>query len=374
MNPTLQRLNVRTVKGSQNKMSRGSRNSERFSSSPVRQSQSETEDEKSTSAKASSRFSGSPQRTPIDPKILDESKLKDLISQESSVETRPSNYGKRRHSSLNNDGGIQLVEQEVDENDLQATRQMRNSGESLLDAKMFDLDDGTPTYESPGKSTRKLRKSSALVAEREKFDHILSVRLRFMRNYKVPPVLFADELMQKIEKHLSVVEQVLGGKQGSLFYDNARKAYKGSQKAVLSVSEFRKLDLNHFTAGYYGIKRQMRVAIEILHRNKRLLERKNGEVLKWWGPRDFAQYVLAPEVLCALCREEMQLQSIEDAYDIMENTTEFGHVVADEDPLDQWDVPAENDKLQRLGLGKEYYSMTYRREWLEQESNSDDED
>ena len=148
-------------------------------------------------------------------------------------------------------------------------------------------------------------------------EHIISVGRRYVHQYKLPPVLFAEQLVTKARKHLPLVEDILCGKHTSLYYDHARKAYKKSQKAVLSVDEFRNLDLREFTAGFYGAKRQMRVALEVLHSYKDLITKQKNSVLRWWGTNDFAQYVLAPELLSALCREEMALSSIEDAWDIM---------------------------------------------------------
>lgn len=155
------------------------------------------------------------------------------------------------------------------------------------------------------------------------------------------------------------MEDILCGKHTSLYYDHARKAYKKSQKAVLSVDEFRNLDLREFTAGFYGAKRQMRVALEVLHSYKDLITKQKNSVLRWWGTNDFAQYVLAPELLSALCREEMALSSIEDAWDIMELTTEFGLVVADASPLDEWEVPLQEARLKALKLGPEFSSLQF---------------
>ncbi|AGO10879.1 AaceriAFR632Cp [[Ashbya] aceris (nom. inval.)] len=192
------------------------------------------------------------------------------------------------------------------------------------------------------------------------YERLLEVRLRYKNNFKVPPTLFADQLLAKAEQYIPHVEEILRGERPSMYYDNARKAYQKSSRALLSLEEFRQLDLKTFTAGYFGIKRQIRLSTEILSQYHEKLSKHRNPTVQWWGPTDFSHYVLAPEILSYVCRDELGLRDIDEAWTYMENTTEYGLIVADEEPLDIWELEYEEKKLHRLGLGSKYNSMSYR--------------
>ncbi|SCU96801.1 LADA_0H02828g1_1 [Lachancea dasiensis] len=302
-------------------------------------------------------------RVKTDTAVLDDQELEMLLAKDQQgLENGRMTYIKKRTSrSIVDASHPQLVEQDIDAADMVRTRRFHEEEDSLT-AKITELENDPPADPVSLEPARKLRKTSRASVQRSHYANIQSVRLRYVREHKIPTVLFANELVQKVQKHLHLVEQILSGKRASLYYDNARQAFSSSEKAVMSMAEFRQLDLNKFTAGFYGVKRQMRVALEILARYRPLLEKKNNAVLKWWGVKDFAQYVLAPELLSALCQEEMSLPLLEDAWDVMEHTTEFGHIVADNDPLEEWEVAAEEAAIADLGIGKEYSSMFYRRD------------
>ncbi|AAS54003.2 AFR632Cp [Eremothecium gossypii ATCC 10895] len=193
------------------------------------------------------------------------------------------------------------------------------------------------------------------------YERLLEIRLKYKNAFKVPPTLFADQLLSKAEKYIPLVEEILRGERPSMYYDNARKAYQKSSRALLSVEEFRQLDLKTFTAGYFGIKRQIRLSTEILSQYQDKLSKHRNPTVQWWGPTDFSHYVLAPEILSYVCRDELGLADIDEAWTYMESTTEYGLNVADEEPLDIWELEYEEKKLQRLGLGPKYSSMTYRK-------------
>ncbi|SCU95495.1 LAMI_0F02674g1_1 [Lachancea mirantina] len=193
-----------------------------------------------------------------------------------------------------------------------------------------------------------------------KFEAILELRRETAKRSQIPSAMFAADLVTAIEEHLPIVVEILSGKRPSLFYNEARSAQRKSKRAIMSIQEFRQLDHRKFVAGFYGLRRQLRVANEIFTHFQDLLTFNKNPVLQWWGPRDFAQCVLAPEVLSALCQKQMRLSSVDDAWDVMESTRDFGLIVADNDPLETWEVAIEQDELVKLGLGPEYSSMTYR--------------
>ena len=182
---------------------------------------------------------------------------------------------------------------------------------------------------------------------------------------------------------MPIVMDILEGKISSAYYFEAKNAFKNSQKAYLSVDEFRKLNLNKFTAGFYGLKRQLRVGEEIAKRYKRALTHNQPATLKWWGITDFCNYVLAPETLTSFCIYQLNLsnkscssktpnkhpkQQLNEkeyyydpelrmlAYDLLEDTVEYGIIVADSDPIEQWEAAIEEDRLRELKLDVHNYS------------------
>lgn len=194
----------------------------------------------------------------------------------------------------------------------------------------------------------------------KKASDVLKIRLKYIKQFNLPPVSFMPDLTARAKKYFYIIDEVLSGKRRSLYYNNGRNAFKQSNKPMMSVSDFRKLDLSLFTAGYFGIKRQIILSIEILREYEDQISKKQNPVIRWWGTIDFSHYILAPEVLCYVCQEEMNLSDIEFAWNIMEDTTEFGLKVADEDPAEIWEINLEEKRLKILNLGFEYSSMNYR--------------
>lgn len=171
------------------------------------------------------------------------------------------------------------------------------------------------------------------------------IRKLCMDRYRLPKILYASELLEKATPLLSTVKDMYRGVVDSHYKFEANRMRQSSHKAILSAQEFRTMDLSKFTAGYYGMKRQFKIGETILQNYKSFLLRRQGDTMKWWGVSDFAHYVLAPEVLISLCIREMQLSddiydsnAREMAYDIFANTIKYGTLVADQTPLEPWEV------------------------------------
>lgn len=184
--------------------------------------------------------------------------------------------------------------------------------------------------------------------ELAQYNNMIVTRLEYKKKWGIPQTLFTNQLLEKARKYFALIDEILGGVRPSIYYDNARKAFKKSSRGTLSVQEFRGLDLKLFTAGYFGIKRQIRLGTDILDEYKDVLLKHRNPTVQWWGPTDFSYYVLAPEMLAYVCKEELCLTDIEDAWSFLENTTEYGLVVADEEPMEYWEIEFEKQKLQRL--------------------------
>lgn len=190
----------------------------------------------------------------------------------------------------------------------------------------------------------------------------LNVRRQSMEKYKLPPVLFLEELQARASIHLSKCESILSGKMSSLYYTMAKQVAKNSKRQVITKEDLTDLNIMKFTAGYFGSRRQAIVGMLIMEKYGSELKKHKNPVVTFWGPFDFSQYVLAPEILSHLCMEDFNLKNIEDAWDILQATIDFGIKVADSDPLEIYEIELEEQELQNLNLGKEYSSMTYRKD------------
>ncbi|SCU99323.1 LAME_0G02718g1_1 [Lachancea meyersii CBS 8951] len=321
-----------------------------ISTSPVNYSEPESDDGSGLVA------GGKNGRIEIDLGALDDKKFDVLVSSVGSPKKGHEVYKPGKPHSSSGPSTIRMDEQDISEVDLQ---RKRNALERAFEEDSTDdRESSEQAFEDP---VRKLRKKSPEASQKQKFEEILAVRLRYQKKFALPPVLFADELREKVRNHLPLLDSILKGKRVSRFLIKAQKVSESSSRAVLTVDELRRLDLNEFTAGYYGMRRQMLVAADIIKKYEKAMKKMRSGTLRWWGIRDFAQYVLAPELLCALCCEEMNL-NITEAWNLMENTTEFGRIVADRDPLEPFEVEYEQRALRNLGLDERYSSMSYREE------------
>ncbi|CAI4049429.1 Rtc4p SKDI_14G0770 [Saccharomyces kudriavzevii IFO 1802] len=247
----------------------------------------------------------------------------------------------------------------------------------LLEAELSAAEDNQ-VFSSSFPEEKKLSLQSCL-SSREQIIKKLQTRKEYTGKFNLPPMLFSDELLNEIEPFMPIVVDILKGRVSSAYYFKAKNAYKDSEKAYLSVDEFRKLNLNRFTAGFYGLKRQLRVGEEISKRYRKELTHDQPATLRWWGVADFCNYILAPEILTSFCihqlnlygklpqdkhtknqRDKKQLYYDPEirmlAYDLLEDTVEYGTTVADSDPIEQWEVAIEEDRLRELNLDVHDYS------------------
>lgn len=273
-----------------------------------------------------------------------------------------------------------------DQEDMEAEEDASNDfGEKASQVRLKQTIDNTE-IEITRKRDEVLRKADVLVLSaansREHFKSGISdgssqdskktdVRDRHMKLYDLPAILYASELIEKATPLMGIVRDMYRGLVDSHYKFQATQACRNSRHGFLSTKEFRNMDLRKFTAGFYGLKRQLRVGEEILRHYKTFLLKRQGNTMKWWGVADFANYVLAPEVLTSLCIQEMHLGgdvydrcTRERAYDLFANTTEFGLTVADSDPLEPWETVLEEEEKEKE---KEQQQKNQEQPKLEQE-------
>ena len=252
-----------------------------------------------------------------------------------------------------------LLTDDEDDNDITET-ETRNTEIPDADYRIMEMYRISQKYKLPELNRREPNMKECSHDEQEKYQQILDIRLRYMKEFHLPPVLFLSGLEKRASAHLSICNYILSGRLSSLYYTHAKELQVQSRRDVLTTADLRNANLLKFTAGYFGLKRQAIVGMLILERYREELTHNKNPVVTFWGPSDFANYVLAPEVLCYLCMEDFHLTDIEDAWEIMQNTTEFGTKVADNDPLEVFEIEIEEKLMERLRLGAEYSSMSYR--------------
>ncbi|GMF03563.1 unnamed protein product [[Candida] boidinii] len=56
---------------------------------------------------------------------------------------------------------------------------------------------------------------------------------------------------------------------------------------------------------------------------------KTNKIIRFWSTINFNLYVLTPEIISRITKNEFRLKEIDDSYDLMELTSDYGWFVAD---------------------------------------------
>lgn len=109
-----------------------------------------------------------------------------------------------------------------------------------------------------------------------------------------------EDLVELARPYFSTVDDLLDGRIVSGYYSRAKKLCQASNKSRFTIDVLRGPVLSEFIVGIYGIEKQFSIAEDILSEYETRLQNSRHPVVQWWGPDDFARYVLAPEVLITL--------------------------------------------------------------------------
>lgn len=211
--------------------------------------------------------------------------------------------------------------------------QLDSDDEDDIDRK--DSDSLSTKIKKNMRAMKKIRNglNSTMTAEA-----VVSYKKRVTKKYKLPPILSLHEIKDKCKPFLNTALDILDGKRQSGYYPRAKQMAKESNVSYLSTNEMRRLDLQYFFAGYYGLMRQYLVGQMIVDEYKDILERNKSPVLRWWGAEDFSAYVLAPDVLTEFCISEMgwkpnkdedEVDVRERVFTLFQDTRDFGLNIAD---------------------------------------------
>lgn len=162
-------------------------------------------------------------------------------------------------------------------------------------------------------------------------DKIESTREKF-KEYHIPdPIASKKALLERIEKHLHIIPELLAGKiEMSYFYDLAKEQQRKSIGETINFKEKLLIDWSKFFGGYYGFKRQLFVASVIISKCRKELNSalKKNSTLAYWTPPGFSTYVLANEIIIRLIMEDFKC-NFDKAENIIRETSDYGVVILD---------------------------------------------
>ncbi|KAG0682618.1 Restriction of telomere capping protein 4 [Pichia californica] len=139
-----------------------------------------------------------------------------------------------------------------------------------------------------------------------------------------------EDIRILVKKYRKVLVDILNGEIGSFFYTEAKVLQQSSPMMSIKGDEIHNLPKHRFY-GYIGAVRGFHIGKMIENDsflNELLREKmRYSDVIKFWGINNFSQYVLAPELIAHLILDEGKLEDLDEAYDIMEDTNDYGMFV-----------------------------------------------
>ncbi|OEJ86056.1 Restriction of telomere capping protein 4 [Hanseniaspora osmophila] len=194
----------------------------------------------------------------------------------------------------------------------------------------------------------------------------LEVRTKYTTKYPTLPVPpYFLELKDQIEPYLKEIPDLLKAKTTTFYYATAKEMHMNSSRPAVTDGDIKAKLMSEpekLSAGAYGLKRQFQVGEWIIDRyQKEIMERYGNPVIKWWGYEDFARYILSCDVLTRLLKDQMRLRSLKKAFEVMNDTVEYGNFVSDDDPFHPWELDIELEKIKESNLDEKYQSTFYRK-------------
>lgn len=201
-------------------------------------------------------------------------------------------------SNFKNEGKLK----ERDENDKQHVRKLNINSESPCIVNEFFNDD------------RKIEE----------------VKAKYSKKKFYPKLMNKKELIKETEKYMKIIPEILNGDLPSYFYAEAEKICNNSHRTMITDDEIISLNKNKYT-GYMGSKRSAIVSNVITNEFGGLLNEKmkTNKIIRFWSTINFNLYVLTPEIISRITKNEFRLKEIDDSYDLMELTSDYGWFVAD---------------------------------------------
>lgn len=175
---------------------------------------------------------------------------------------------------------------------------------------------------------------------------VTKVKLKYKSkgvNFNIENIQSNEDITNIIDCYQQLIINILDGSKPSYFYTLAKRYHSNSKSNLISNDELISIPKSIYF-GYIGSKRSNLVTFEILKHPKlsKLIQRqeKANKVIQFWGVDPFVKYVLTPELLAHFIMDNRNLKDINHAYDLMEDTNDYGMYITDkitmiENPLNQ---------------------------------------
>ncbi|QPG77072.1 hypothetical protein FOA43_004470 [Brettanomyces nanus] len=150
-----------------------------------------------------------------------------------------------------------------------------------------------------------------------------------------PAVLSRQQLRDIVDEKIEVVKEIVEGRKKSHFYKLAKQYSRSSSKPFLTDLELINLPKQRYF-GYFGVVRSYIIAKRIEEKLGMIIrsESKENKVIEFWGVNYYALYVLTPEVIARMVKQEMGFGTLHEAYEEMEKTNDYGLFVMDKVKLE----------------------------------------
>ena len=154
------------------------------------------------------------------------------------------------------------------------------------------------------------------------------------------------DLEEYVQKYEDNIIDILNGKRGSYFYMEAKKIAKQSPLLTIRDNELNNLPKNKYY-GFIGAIRGFQIG-KIIENNKKvggIINKlsKSSEIIKFWTINKFIQFIIVPEVIAMIIKDICKLKDMDDIYDEMEDTNEYGVYITNRIPIEESIIPINTD-------------------------------
>lgn len=214
------------------------------------------------------------------------------------------------------------------------TEHLRRRNSTLLDiTDHADIGKKRKTIDSFHKnnnhSSHKSRGLSleSLINNKDKYNAIKN-KFEKRKPYIKPTIIISIDDVKKIVKtYKKLLIDILNGDESSFFYNEAKKLQQSSNLMNIKYNEIDNLPKYSYY-GYIGAVRGFHIG-KIIEEDPELCKlikekMKFNKVIQFWGVFNFTQYVLTPELIAHIVLKNGNLLDMDDAYDELEDTNEYG--------------------------------------------------
>lgn len=184
----------------------------------------------------------------------------------------------------------------------------------------------------------------SITDEASKKDKIESKYKSKGTTFNIDQLQSSEGIMGVIEKYEQLIIDILHGSEPSYFYTLAKRYQSNSKSHLITNDELISIPKSIYY-GYIGSKRSNLITFEILKHPllSKMVQRqeKVNKVIQFWGVDPFVKYVLTPELLAHFVKDSQGLTDLHQAYDLLEDSNDYGMHVSDKTPMMEKEVVSE---------------------------------